>query len=136
MGGESGKLSDEDISTLTNWVPTFFGIDKDVTVKMVQDSNKGMLGSKGLRLLNKPKLNSKGVHQLREDVESWDLTLDKDLELTRPQLRSLFCVEVGATLEEPNLTITQKQDAIEASREAFGLEQKEAATEVEQLLAS
>jgi len=134
--GESGKLSDEDISTLTNWVPTFFGIEKDVTVKMVQDANKGMLVSKVLRLLNKPKLNSKDVHQLREDVESWDLTLDKDLELTRPQLRSLFCVEVGATLEEPDFTITQKQDAVEDSREAFGLEQKEAAEEVAELLAS
>jgi len=134
--GESGKLSDDDISTLTNWVPTFFGIDKDVTVKMVQDANKGMLVSKVLSLLNKPKLNSKDVQKLRDDVESWDLTLDKDLELTRPQLRSLFCVEVGATIEAPDLTTTQKQDALEASREAFGLGQKEAADEVAQLLAS
>eukprot|EP00419_Tripos_fusus_P049558 CAMPEP_0172837180 /NCGR_PEP_ID=MMETSP1075-20121228/27000_1 /TAXON_ID=2916 /ORGANISM="Ceratium fusus, Strain PA161109" /LENGTH=1247 /DNA_ID=CAMNT_0013680527 /DNA_START=1 /DNA_END=3744 /DNA_ORIENTATION=+ len=134
--GENGKLSDEDISTLTNWVPTFFGIDKDVTVKMVQDANKGMLVSKVLRLLNMPKLSSKDVQQLRDDVDSWDLTLEKDLELTRPQLRSLFCVEVGATLEEPDLTTAQKQDAIEVSREAFGLGQKEAADEVAQLLVS
>jgi len=134
--GDSGKLSDEDISTLTNWVPTFFGIDKDVTVKMVQDANKGMLVSKVLRLLNQPKLSSEDVQKLREDVDSWDLKLEKDLELTRPQLRSLFCVEVGATLEEPDLTVAQKQDKVEASREAFGLGEKEAADEVMQLLSS
>jgi len=132
--GESGKLSDDDISTLTNWVPIFFGIDKDVTVKMVQDANKGMLVGKVMRLLNKPKLNCEDVKRLREDVDSWDLTLEKDLELTRPQLRSLFCVEVSATLEEPGLTVAQKQDAVEASREAFGLGQEEASDEVVELL--
>merc|ERR1719229_1118644 len=77
---ENGKLGEQDISTLTNWVPTFFGIDKDVTKDMVQSANKGLLVSKALRLLNMPTVTPEDVQKLREEVESWELRLEKDLE--------------------------------------------------------
>jgi len=132
--GEQGKLSEEDISTLTNWVPMFFGIDKDVTKDMVQGANKGLLVSKALRLLNQPAVTPDDVQRLREEVDSWDLRLEKDLELTRPQLRAFFRVEVTAGLEDPDLTNDQKQDLLAGSREAFGLGDEEAGEELADLM--
>jgi len=131
---ENGKLGDEEVSTLTNWVPTFFGIDKDVTKDMVQSANKGVLQSKVLRLINQPKVTPEDVAKLREEVDTWDLALQKDLELTRPQLRSLFRVEVTAMLEDTSKTNAEKQDAIASSRESFGLGDTEAESEMQDLL--
>jgi len=133
---ESGQLSEEDISTLTNWVPMYFGIDKDVTKDMVQGANKGMLVGKALRLLNKPVVMPEDLQKLRDEVEAWDLRLEKDLELTKPQLRSFFRVEVTAMLEDPDLSNEQKQDSIDSSRESFGLGTEEAAEELRDLLSS
>lgn len=131
---ENGKLGEDEISTLTNWVPSFFGIDKEVTKDMVQSANKGVLQSKVLRLLNQPKVTPEDVARLRREVETWDLALQKDLELTRPQLRSLFRVEIGATLEDTTKTHAEKQDAVADSRESFGLGEQEAAIELQDLL--
>jgi len=132
--GQQGELSEEDISTLTNWVPMFFGIDKDVTKEMVQGANKGMLVSKALRLLNKPAVTPDDVQKLRDEVEAWDLRLEKDLELTRPQLRAFFRVEVTAKLEDPDVDNDQKQDMVDSAREAFGLGDEEAAEELRDLM--
>lgn len=134
--GENGKLSAEDTQTLTDWVPAFFGIGKDVTKDMVQEANKGMLQTKVLRLLNLPKVSPEDVHKLREEVREWDLELQKDLELTQPQLRSLFRVEVGSVLEDVELSLEQKADHIASSREGFGLEEEDAAEELQELLVS
>lgn len=131
---EKGELGQDDITTLTTWVPSFFGIDKQVTQEMVQTANKGMLQAKVLRLLNKPKVTPEDVQKLREDVATWDLVLRKDLELTKPQLRSLFRVEVTAALEEPSFTLEEKQDAVVSSQESFGLDEREAAQELKDLL--
>lgn len=133
---EKGELSEEDIGTLTDWVPMFFGIDKDVTKDMVQATNKGMLVSKALRLLNKPSVTPDDVQELRKEVEAWDLRLEKDLELTKPQLRAFFRVEVTAGLEDPDVTNEQKQDMIANGREAFGLGDEEAEEELRDLLRS
>jgi len=132
--GEQGELTESDIGTLTNWVPQFFGIDKDVTKDMVQATNKGMLVGKALRLLNKPSVTPDDVQKLREEVTAWDLRLEKDLELTRPQLRAFFRVEVTASLEDPDVTNEQKQDMLANSREAFGLADEEAEEELQDLL--
>jgi len=74
------------------------------------------------------------VQRLREEVDSWDLRLEKDLELTRPQLRAFFRVEVTAGLEDPDLTNDQKQDLLAGSREAFGLGDEEAGEELADLM--
>jgi hypothetical protein len=133
---ENGKLSEQDMSTLTEWVPSFFGIDKDVTKEMVQTANKGMLQGKVLRLINKPVVTPDDVQNLRDEVAVWDLRLEKDLELTKPQLRSLFRIEVAASLEDPDLTYEQKQDAVAGSREGFGLGDQEAVDELRDLLSA
>jgi len=129
-----GKLSEDDASTLTDWVPMFFGIDKQVTKDMVQSANKGLLVSKAMRLLNSPSVTQEDIQQLRDEVENWDLRLEKDLELSRPQLRSLFRVEVTAVLEDRDLSTGQKQDSVDGSREAFGLAPDEALEELRDLL--
>jgi len=131
---EKGKLGEEEISTLTNWVPTFFGIGADVTKDMVQSANKGVLQSKVLRLLNQPKVLPTDVQNLREEVDQWKLDIQKDLELTRPQLRSLFRVEVTATLEDSQLSHSDKQDAVANSKASFGLAAEEAASELRELV--
>lgn len=131
---EKGELGKEEISTLTNWVPTFFGIDEAVTADLVQSTNKGLLQSKVLRLLNQPKVVAADVQKLREDVETWDLSIQKDLELTKPQLRSLFRVEIIAALEDEALTEAEKAEAVEASQGSFGLTEKEAREELEDLV--
>jgi len=133
---DQGKLSDEDINTLTEWVPTFFGINKDMTKEMVQGVNKNMLQGKVLKLLNKPQVTPEDVQKLREEVENWDLSIQKDLELTRPQLRSLFRVEVIAALEDPDLSSVQKHDIVSGSQEGFGLGEEEAADELKDLINS
>lgn len=131
---EQGKLNEEDIQTLTEWAPAFFGIGKDVTKEMVKEANKGMLQSKVLRLLNMPKVSPEDVQKLRSEVEEWGLVLQKDLELTQAQLRSLFRVEVAASLEDPRLTMGQKADRVASSREGFGLDDDMAAEELQELL--
>jgi len=131
---EQGELSKDDISTLTDWVPMFFGIDKEVTKDMVQATNKGILQSKVLKILNKPSVTPEDLNELRKEVSAWDLEIAKDLELSKPQLRSLFKVEVSSILEDPDLNDEQKVDGIEASREAFGLGEKEAMDEMHDLI--
>ncbi|CAE8644040.1 unnamed protein product, partial [Polarella glacialis] len=96
---DQGALSTEDISTLTDWVPMFFGIDKDVTKDMVQSTNKGIIQNKVLRLLNKPSVTPDDINSLRAEVDSWDLEIKKDLELSKPQLKGLFRVECAGVLE-------------------------------------
>lgn len=132
--GEQGELTEDDMSTLRDWVPMFFGIDKSVTKEMVQATNKGMLMNRVLRLLNKRSVTSEDVQKLREEVEAWDLEIRKDLELSKPQLRSLFRIEVTAALEDPNLNDEQKRDAVASSRESFGLGESEALDELQDLL--
>lgn len=131
---EQGELSDQDVSTLTDWVPSFFGINKDLTKEMVQTANKTLLQSKALRLINQPKVTAKEVEKLRKDVDMWDLTVQKDLELTMPQLRSLFRVQVSTALEDPNLSLEQKQDSVVEAREGYGLGAEVAAEELTYLL--
>eukprot|EP00440_Ansanella_granifera_P002393 gb/GFBE01002599.1/.p1 GENE.gb/GFBE01002599.1/~~gb/GFBE01002599.1/.p1 ORF type:complete len:1165 (+),score=322.87 gb/GFBE01002599.1/:1-3495(+) len=131
---EQGELSKDDISTLTDWVPMFFGIEKDVTKDMVQATNKGIIQSKVLALLNKPSVTPEDLVELRKEVDAWELEISKDLELSRPQLRSLFRVEVASVLEDPDLNDEQKVDGVEASREAFGLAEKEAMDEMRDLI--
>merc|ERR1712113_879239 len=84
---ENGELSQEDISTLTDWVPVFFGIDRDVTKEIAQQANKGILQRKALALINKPTISMDNVRKLREELQTWGLQLETDLELTKPQLR-------------------------------------------------
>ncbi|CAE7625833.1 BIP5 [Symbiodinium microadriaticum] len=81
-----------------------------------------------LKILNKPSVTP--------EVDEWDLEVAKDLELSRPQLRSLFRVEVASVVEDPDLSDEQKVDGIEASREAFGLAEKEAMSEMQDLIKS
>lgn len=133
---DQGELSEDDISTLQNWVPTFFGIDKDITKTMVQAANKSMLQSKVLKLLNKPTVTPEDLQKLRDEVQTWELTLKKDLELTKPQLRSLFRIEVAAALEDPDLSDDQKQEALSESQEAFGLGDTEVVDELKDLMQS
>lgn len=133
---DQGELSKDDISTLTDWVPMFFGIDKDVTKDMVQATNKGILQNKVLGILNKPTVTPEDLANLREEVSKWELEVAKDLELSQPQLRALFRVEVSAVLEDPDLNDEQKVDGVEASREAFGLGEKEAMNEMHDLIKS
>lgn len=133
---EQGALKQDDISTLTDWVPQFFGIDKEVTKDMVQTTNKGILQSKVLRLLNAPTVTPEDLIKLRAEVDQWDLLISKDLELSRPQLRCLFKVEVSAVLEDPDLSDDQKVDGVESSRETFGLGEKEAMEEMHDLIKS
>mmetsp|Transcript_57659 Transcript_57659/g.137145 ORF Transcript_57659/g.137145 Transcript_57659/m.137145 type:complete len:1156 (+) Transcript_57659:58-3525(+) len=131
---ENGQLGEEDINILTNWAPMFFGIDKDVTQDLVQAANKSMLQSKALRLLNQQKIQPEDVERLRKDVGVWNMQLKKDLELTKAQLRSLFRAEVVSILEDADLSIEQKQDSVDSSREGFGLVESEAADELAVLL--
>jgi len=133
---EQGKLSDDDVSTLTNWVPQFFKIDQEATKEMVQAANKGLLSSKVLRLINQPVVTPDDVQKLRDEVDQWDLRLEKDLELTKPQLRSLFRIEVTASLEDADLSHEQKRDAVAGCREGFGLGDEEAVEELRDLLHS
>merc|ERR1712176_1540246 len=111
--------------------PVFFGIDKAVTKEMVQGANKGVLQSKALKLLNQPAVAARDVAKLRKEVETWDLRLDKDLDLTKPQLRSLFRAEVTTALEDPDLTYDQKHDAVAGSHESLGLEAEEVVEELQ-----
>eukprot|EP00927_Polykrikos_kofoidii_P066009 TRINITY_DN61688_c0_g1_i1.p1 TRINITY_DN61688_c0_g1~~TRINITY_DN61688_c0_g1_i1.p1 ORF type:complete len:1249 (-),score=262.57 TRINITY_DN61688_c0_g1_i1:45-3791(-) len=131
---ESGQLSEEDISTLTDWAPTFFGIDKDLTREMVQVANRKLLQSKALQLLNMSKVTAVEVQKLRDEIAMWDLSLLKDLELTKPQLRSMFRIQVSAALEDPSFDLEQKQGAIEEARDGFGLGSQEASEELSELL--
>ncbi|CAE7705064.1 BIP8 [Symbiodinium pilosum] len=133
---EQGELKKDDVSMLTDWAPMFFGIEKDVTMDMVQAANKSLLQNKVLKILNKPSVTPEDLSKLRAEVEEWDLEVAKDLELSRPQLRSLFKVEVASVVEDPDLTDEQKVDGIEASREAFGLAEKEAMSEMQDLIKS
>lgn len=121
---------------LTDWAPMFFGIEKDVTMDMVQAANKSLLQNKVLKILNKPSVTPEDLSKLRAEVDEWDLEVAKDLELSRPQLRSLFRVEVASVVEDPDLSDEQKVDGIEASREAFGLAEKEAMSEMQDLIKS
>lgn len=89
-----------------------------------------------LKLLNKPSVAPEDLNALRAEVEEWDLKVATDLELSRPQLRSLFKVEITAVLEDDDLSDEQKVDGIEASREAFGLAEKEAKDEMHDLIRS
>ena len=89
-----------------------------------------------LKLLNKPSVAPEDLNALRAEVEEWDLKVATDLELSRPQLRSLFKVEITAVLEDDDLSDEQKFDGIEASREAFGLKEKEANAEMHDLIRS
>lgn len=132
--GEQGQLTEQDTGVLTDWVPMFFGIDKEVTKNMVQQTNKGILISKALRLLNQPHITPAEVQALREEVQTWDLVFEKDLELTRPQLRTFFRTEVTAALEDADLTLGQKEDKLEQGRESFGLDDAEAADELRELI--
>jgi len=131
---ESGSLGEDDIFTLKTWAPTFFGIDEEVTQDLLRNANKAMLQAQALKLLSKPDVSPSDVQQLRDDVEKWDLLLQKDLELTRPQLRSLFQVEVVSVLVDESLSLEQKQEAVAASRVSFGLREAEAAEEMQALL--
>lgn len=131
---EQGSLKKDDIDVLQDWVPNFFGIEKDITKDMVQQSNKSRLQSKALRLMNKLRVTPEDVQDLRQDVAAWELDIKNHLELTQPQLRNLFRVEVCATLEDPDISIEQKQDVIAASRESFGLDDSEAVEEMRELL--
>jgi len=133
---EQGELKKDDVSMLTDWAPMFFGIEKDVTMDMVQAANKSLLQNKVLKILNKPSVTPEDLSKLRAEVDEWDLEVAKDLELSRPQLRSLFRVEVASVVEDPDLSDEQKVDGIEASREAFGLAEKEAMSEMQDLIKS
>lgn len=62
--------------------------------------------------------------------------MEKDFELTKPNLRSLFRVEITASLEDPELSDDDKREAIEDAREAFGLEYQDALDELTDLLRS
>ncbi|CAE7623726.1 unnamed protein product [Symbiodinium sp. CCMP2456] len=131
---EQGELKKDDVSMLTDWAPMFFGIEKDVTMDMVQAANKSLLQNKVLKILNKPSVTPEDLSKLRAEVDEWELEVAKDLELSRPQLRSLFRVEVASVVEDPDLSDEQKVDGIEASREAFGLAEKEAMSEMQDLI--
>ena len=131
---EKGELGSDDVKTLTEWVPTFFGIDDSVCKEIVQGANKSLLQGKVMRLLNSPEVTSADLKNLRDDVEKWDLRLEKDLELSRPQLRSLFRVEVATTIEDPSVTAEQKKDSIAVSRDTYALEESEALKELQDML--
>lgn len=131
---EKGELGSDDVKTLTEWVPTFFGIDDSVCKEIVQGANKSLLQGKVMRLLNSPEVTSADLKNLRDDVEKWDLRLEKDLELSRPQLRSLFRVEVATTIEDPTVTAEQKKDSIAVSRDTYALEESEALKELQDML--
>eukprot|EP00930_Biecheleria_cincta_P069677 TRINITY_DN57388_c0_g1_i1.p1 TRINITY_DN57388_c0_g1~~TRINITY_DN57388_c0_g1_i1.p1 ORF type:complete len:1170 (+),score=273.72 TRINITY_DN57388_c0_g1_i1:67-3510(+) len=133
---EQGTLKKDDISMLTDWAPTFFGIKKEVTDDIVKTTNKGILQGKVLRLLNAPTVTPEDLSKLRAEVDEWGLLISKDLELSRPQLRCLFRVEVSALLEDPDLSDDQKVDGVESSRETFGLGEKEAMEEMHDLIKS
>jgi hypothetical protein len=131
---DQGELSKEDIDTLTNWAPKFFGIGEDVTKTMVQTSNKTMLQSKVLKLLNQQAVSPADVRELQAEVAKWDLVLEKDLELTKPQLRSLFRIVATACLEDPGQTYAQKSASIVSEGASFGLSAGEADRELRELL--
>jgi len=133
---EQGELKKDDVAMLTDWAPMFFGIDKEVLQDLVKVANKSLLQNKVLKLLNKPSVAPEDLNALRAEVEEWDLKVATDLELSRPQLRSLFKVEITAVLEDDDLSDEQKIDGIEASREAFGLKEKEANAEMHDLIRS
>jgi len=134
MQENGGELSEEDVGTLTNWTPQFFGIDKEVMQNIVQTTNKTMLQSKVLRLLNQPSVTPAGVQALRSATEKWDLELKKDLELTRPQLRALFRVEAAAVIEDPDETFDEKRQDVDAARDSWGLGEQEAEDQLQALL--
>merc|ERR1719188_568708 len=69
-----------------------------------------------------------------DEVNKWDLVLEKDLELTKPQLRSLFRIMVTASLEDPSQTYAQKSTLITAEGANFGISGEETEHELEQLL--
>lgn len=133
---EQGELKKDDVAMLTDWAPMFFGIDKEVLQDLVKVANKSLLQNKVLKLLNKPSVAPEDLNALRAEVEEWDLKVATDLELSRPQLRSLFKVEITAVLEDDDLSDDQKFDGIDASREAFGLKEKEANAEMYDLIRS
>merc|ERR1712039_287184 len=134
MQESDGVLSQDDVSTLLDWVPMFFGIDKDVAKKMVQQTNKGILQGKAVRLVNKPSTTLEDVKALRAELDTWDLQLESDLELTKAQLRALFRLEVIAALESRNFDENQKRAAVATSRANFGLFEAEANEELEEIL--
>lgn len=133
---EQGELKKDDVQMLTEWAPMFFGIDKEVLQDLVKVANKSLLQNKVLKLLNKPSVSPEDLNTLRAEVSEWDLEVATDLELSRPQLRSLFKVEISAVLEDDDLSDEQKVDGIDASREAFGLAEKEAKDEMHDLIRS
>jgi hypothetical protein len=131
---DQGELSAEDINTLTTWAPKFFGIGEDVTRTMVQTTNKTMLQSKVLRLLNQQSVSPADVRGVQAEVKKWDLVLEKDLELTKPQLRSLFRIVATAGLEDASQTFAQKKTLISSEGAAFGLSEEDTESELESLL--
>merc|ERR1712039_933405 len=122
MQESDGVLSQDDVSTLLDWVPMFFG------------TNKGILQGKAVRLVNKPSTTLEDVKALRAELDTWDLQLESDLELTKAQLRALFRLEVIAALESRNFDENQKRAAVATSRANFGLFEAEADEELEELL--
>merc|ERR1712125_260879 len=109
-------------------------VSKDATKELIQATNKCVLQNKAYRLMNQPSILAADVVKLRDEAESWDLDVKKDLELTKPQLRSLFRAEVAARLEDPEVSHEHKQDVIASSRVCFGLGAEEAKTELVHLL--
>merc|ERR1711920_629834 len=75
-------------------------------------------------------MGSEDIRKLRDETEAWDLKLEKDLELTKPQLRLLFRAEVISAIEDPDLTADQKWDVVVGSSDSIGLGDEEALEEL------
>jgi len=131
---EKGALDEQDVLVLQTWVPTFFGIEEEVTQELVRSAHKGMLQAQALRLLNKPNVVLDDVQRLREAAAKWQLVLLRDLELTAPQLRALFQVEVEAVLVDEGRELGAKREAVQASGASFGVPVGEVSTALEGLL--
>eukprot|EP00929_Paragymnodinium_shiwhaense_P116286 TRINITY_DN8569_c0_g1_i2.p1 TRINITY_DN8569_c0_g1~~TRINITY_DN8569_c0_g1_i2.p1 ORF type:complete len:1207 (-),score=439.76 TRINITY_DN8569_c0_g1_i2:499-4119(-) len=131
---EQGELSDTDVSTLTEWAPTFFGIDEKLTKDMVKGATQGMLLSKAMVLVNSPTVALADIIRVREDCKKFGVSLEKDLELTKPQLRSLFRVQVSSALEDPSFDLGKKREAVTLGRGDFGLAYDESQEELQELL--
>jgi len=131
---EKGALDEKDLDTLNNWVPTYFKLEKSVAKAIVKNANQGMLQGRVLQLMNLQKITPEDVARLREDVALWGLRLEKDFELTRPNLRSLYRIEVMAAIEDVSKNDEQKRKAVAESQDAFGLEELEAKKELGDLL--
>eukprot|EP00439_Symbiodinium_sp_Y106_P029845 s2028_g3.t1 len=117
------------ISTFCMWLMWACVYMHQMVPLMEPAANKSLLQNKVLKILNKPSVTPEDLSKLRAEVDEWDLEVAKDLELSRPQLRSLFRVEVASVVED-------RVDGIEASREAFGLAEKEAMSEMQDLIKS